>query len=56
VSREVHTDSRGPLTVQFAIVNLFYEVYVIRSGTGIDVFAPQYGQRRGLFGGPAWEF
>ena len=47
---------RRPLTVQFAVVNLFDKVYVIRSGTGIGVFAPQYGQRRGLYAGLAWEF
>jgi outer membrane receptor for ferrienterochelin and colicins len=55
-SHEFHFASSGPLTVQFAIVNLFDRVYEIRSGTGIGVFAPQYGQRRGLFGGLAWEF
>ena len=48
--------SSAPLTVQFAVVNLFDKVYVIRSSTGIGVFAPQYGQRRGVFGGLAREF
>ena len=48
--------SSGPLTLQFAVVNLFDKVYLIRSGSGIGVFAPQYGQRRGIFGGLAWEF
>ena len=55
-SREFRFAGSGPLTVQFAVVNLFDKVYVIRSGTGIGVFAPQYGPRRGLYGGPAWEF
>jgi len=55
-SREFRLAGSGPLTVQFAVVNLFDKVYVIRSGTGIGVFAPQYGQRRGLYGGLAWEF
>ena len=40
-----------PLTVRFDIVNLFDSVYQIRSGTGIGVFAPQYGPRRGYFVG-----
>jgi hypothetical protein len=55
-SREFRFAGSGPLTVQFAVVNLFDKVYVIRSGSGIGVFAPQYGQRRGLYGGLAWEF
>jgi outer membrane receptor protein involved in Fe transport len=40
-----------PMTVRFDIVNLFDTVYLIRSGTGIGVFAPQYGPRRGYFVG-----
>jgi outer membrane receptor protein involved in Fe transport len=55
VTHEFHLRGSGPLTLQFAAVNLFDKVYVIRSGSGIGVFAPQYGQRRGLFGGLAWE-
>jgi outer membrane receptor protein involved in Fe transport len=38
-----------PLTVRFDVVNLFDTIYQIRSGTGIGVFAPQYGPRRGFF-------
>ena len=55
-SHQFHFGNSGPLTLQLAIVNVFDKVYVIRSGTGIGVFAPQYGQRRGLFAGLAWEF
>ena len=40
-----------PLTVRFDIVNLFDQVYELRTGTGIGVFAPQYGARRGFFAG-----
>jgi outer membrane receptor protein involved in Fe transport len=40
-----------PLTVRFDIVNLFDTVYEIRDGTGIGVFAPQFGPRRGYFVG-----
>ncbi len=46
----------GPLTVRFDILNVTDKVYQIRSGTGIGVFAPQYGQRRGFYGGLAWQF
>ncbi|MGB6489547.1 MAG: TonB-dependent receptor [Steroidobacteraceae bacterium] len=44
-------DPAGPLQLRFDVVNLLNEVYLIRSGTGIGVFAPQYGARRGFFGG-----
>jgi outer membrane receptor for ferrienterochelin and colicins len=44
-------DPAGPLQLRFDVVNLFDKVYQIRSGTGVGVFAPQYGARRGFFGG-----
>jgi outer membrane receptor protein involved in Fe transport len=40
-----------PLTVRFDIVNLFDQVYELRTGSGIGEFAPQYGARRGYFAG-----
>jgi outer membrane receptor protein involved in Fe transport len=40
-----------PLTVRFDIVNLFDQVYELRDGSGIGVFAPQYGARRGYYVG-----
>jgi outer membrane receptor for ferrienterochelin and colicins len=46
----------GPLTVRFDVINVADKVYQIRSGTGVGVFAPQYGARRGFFGGAAWDF
>ena len=38
-----------PMTVRFDVVNLLDTVYLIRDGSGIGVFAPQYGPRRGFF-------
>jgi outer membrane receptor protein involved in Fe transport len=38
-----------PLTVRFDVVNLFDQVYELRTGTGIGVFAPQFGARRGFY-------
>lgn len=35
--------------MRFDIINLFDHVYEIRDGSGIGVFAPQYGPRRGYF-------
>ena len=40
-----------PMTVRFDIVNLFDKIYELRNGSGIGVFAPQYGARRGFFAG-----
>jgi len=49
-------DGSGPLTVRLDVINLFDKIYEIRSGTGIGVFAPQYGPRRGVFAGAEWDF
>jgi outer membrane receptor protein involved in Fe transport len=40
-----------PVTVRFDVVNLFDTVYEIRDGSGIGVFAPQFGPRRGYYMG-----
>ena len=40
-----------PLTVRFDVVNLFDQIYELRTGTGIGEFAPQYGARRGYYVG-----
>jgi outer membrane receptor protein involved in Fe transport len=45
-----------PTTVRFDVVNLFDTIYQIRSGSGIGVFAPQYGPRRGYFAGLSKKF
>jgi outer membrane receptor for ferrienterochelin and colicins len=45
-----------PLEVRFDIINAFDAVYQIRNGTGVGVFAPQYGPRRGFFFGVTKDF
>ncbi len=40
-----------PTTLRFDVVNLFDTIYEIRDGSGIGVFAPQFGPRRGFFVG-----
>jgi hypothetical protein len=45
-----------PMTARFDIINLFDSIYEIRSGTGIGVFAPQFGPRRGYFVGVSKKF
>jgi outer membrane receptor protein involved in Fe transport len=44
-----HSGSGGTLDGKFSIVNLFDHTYEIRDGSGIGVFAPQYGPRREFF-------
>ncbi len=48
-------DNRGVLEFRTAIVNLADHTYLVRNGTGIGVFANQYGPRRALYGGIKWE-
>ena len=45
----------GAMEVRAAVVNLNDRTYQIRNGTGIGVFAAQYGPRRAFFGGIKWE-
>ncbi|WP_246725439.1 TonB-dependent receptor [Beijerinckia sp. L45] len=45
-----------PLTARFTVVNLFDHAYEIRDGSGIGVFAAQYGERRGFFAGLTQQF
>ncbi len=40
-----------PVTLRFDVVNVFDTVYELRDGSGIGVFAPQFGLRRGYFVG-----
>jgi TonB dependent receptor len=46
----------GKFKVRLDVVNLFDQVYELRAGTGVGVGAPQYGMRRGIFGGLSFDF
>jgi len=49
--------SRGEVVqLRFDVINVFDQVYQIRSGSGIGVAAPQYGQRRTFLVGLAYQF
>ncbi len=56
LSHEFKLPDWKPFTVRFDVVNLFDEVYELRDGSGIGVFAPQYGPRRGFFLGISQKF
>jgi outer membrane receptor protein involved in Fe transport len=46
----------GPIELRFDVINVFDAVYEIRDGTGVGVGAPQFGPRRGFFGGVTKQF
>jgi TonB dependent receptor-like, beta-barrel len=48
-SHEFMVPELGKLTARFSVVNVFDTIYLIRDGSGIGVFAPQYGPRRGYY-------
>ena len=56
VSHDFNSGFEKPATLRFDIVNLFDEVYQIRSGSGIGVFAPQFGPRREFLVGLSQKF
>ncbi|MBV9561495.1 MAG: TonB-dependent receptor, partial [Bradyrhizobium sp.] len=52
VSHEFANGWNGlPVTVRFDVVNVGDYIYQIRNGTGVGVFASQYGPRRGYYMG-----
>ncbi len=51
ISHEIDAPDVGKFTARVVIVNVFDTVYLIRDGSGIGVFAPQYGPRRGFYVG-----
>ena len=56
LSRRIQITEKTAIKIRFDVVNLFDKVYELRSGSGIGVFAPQFGQRRGFYGTVAYEF
>jgi len=49
-------NAKNDIKVRFDVVNVFDEVYELRSGTGVGVAAPSYGPRRGYYGGVTYDF
>jgi outer membrane receptor protein involved in Fe transport len=46
----------GQLEARFDVINLLGQDYVLRDGTGVGVFAKQFGPPRGFFAGLKKEF
>ena len=55
-SHEFDAGFAKPTTMRFDVINLFDEIYEIRDGSGIGVFAPQYGPRRTVLAGITQKF
>lgn len=49
VGRNFTVPRLGDVEGRVSVVNLFDHVYLIRQGSGVGVFAPQYGPRRALY-------
>ena len=56
VVQPIETGIYKGLELRFDIINLFDQVYQIRSGTGVGVGAPQFGPRRTFFAGLTQRF
>ncbi|HXQ17509.1 MAG TPA: TonB-dependent receptor [Caulobacteraceae bacterium] len=46
----------APLEARFDVINVGDTIYQIRNGSGVGVFAPQFGPRRGFFFGLTKDF
>jgi hypothetical protein len=56
LSRRIKITAKTALNIRFDVVNIFDKVYELRDGSGIGVFAAQFGQRRGFYGTVAYDF
>ncbi len=50
-SRKLNSGAFGPIEARLVVNNVLDKIYQIRDGSGIGVFAPQYGPRLGIFVG-----
>lgn len=55
-NRKFNLEGIGKVEARLAIINALDKTYLVRDGSGIGVFAPQYGPRRGLFIGLSKSF
>jgi outer membrane receptor protein involved in Fe transport len=56
VSHEFQWSDAKPTTLRFDVINVFDTIHEIRDGSGIGVFAPQFGPRRAYYLGLAQKF
>jgi outer membrane receptor protein involved in Fe transport len=56
VSERLRLAKKQALVARLDIVNITDNIYPLRTGTGVGVYAAQYGERRGFFGSLSYEF
>jgi len=56
ISRKFNWPAFGPMEARLDVKNLWDERYKIRDGSGLGVFAPQWGVRNGIYAGIRKEF
>jgi len=56
VSRRFELPGAGALKVRFDIINLFDEIYLLRSSTSLGAFSPAFAPRRTFYAGLSKEF
>jgi outer membrane receptor protein involved in Fe transport len=54
-TKDFEVPGLGAMQARVSLINLFDRTYQIRNGSGIGVFAPQYGPRRAFYAGLKWE-
>lgn len=56
LEQQIKIGGKKAFKVRFDVVNLFDQVYELRDGSGIGVGAPQFGARRGFYGGVSFDW
>jgi outer membrane receptor protein involved in Fe transport len=56
ISHKFTTFNGKPLLVRLDLINAFDKLIELRDGSGVGVFAPQYGPRRGVYAGVTQDF
>ncbi len=55
IIKRIELGEKGAIELRAVVVNMADHTYLIRDGSGIGVFANQYGPRRAFYGGIKWE-
>ncbi|HEY1981850.1 MAG TPA: TonB-dependent receptor [Xanthobacteraceae bacterium] len=56
ISRRFELPAVGAIKVRFDVINLFDEIYLLRSSTSLGAFTPAFGPRRTVYAGITKEF
>ena len=53
--KRIELAEKGAIELRAVVENFADHTYLVRNGTGVGVFADQYGPRRAFYGGIKWE-